>query len=67
MLRAELAVIDDIALLPVASHAAEGLYRAVDAAYEKRSDAILLAITGQLHSPPAGSFAGRPCAEPTGR
>jgi DNA replication protein DnaC len=40
ILRAELVVIDDIGLLPVATDAAEGLYRVVDAAYEKRSVAI---------------------------
>jgi DNA replication protein DnaC len=33
-------VIDDIGLLPVATEAAEGLYRVVDAAYEKRSAPI---------------------------
>jgi DNA replication protein DnaC len=40
ILRAELVVIDDIVLLPVATEAAEGLYRVVDAAYEKRSAPI---------------------------
>ncbi len=39
---------DDIGLLPVADDAAEGLYRIVDAAYEKRS----VAISSNLH--PAG-------------
>lgn len=48
ILRAELVVIDDIGLLPVATDAAEGLYRVVDAAYEKRS----VAISSNLH--PAG-------------
>ena len=38
ILRADLIVIDDIGLLPVATDAAEGLYRLVDAAYEKRAD-----------------------------
>ncbi|WMY77456.1 ATP-binding protein [Citricoccus sp. I39-566] len=38
-------VIDDIGLLPVADDAAEGLYRIVDAAYEKRS----VAISPNLH------------------
>ena len=45
MLRADLAVVDDIGLLPVAQDAAEGLYRLVDAAYEKRS----VAISSNLH------------------
>ena len=36
VLRADLVVVDDIGLLPVAPDAAEGLYRLVDAAYEKR-------------------------------
>ena len=38
-------VIDDIGLLPVAQDAAEGLYRLVDAAYEKRS----IAVSSNLH------------------
>ncbi|WP_314192415.1 hypothetical protein [uncultured Arthrobacter sp.] len=41
-------LIDDIGLLPVATDAAEGLYRVVDGAYEKRS----VAISSKLH--PAG-------------
>lgn len=45
ILRAELIVIDDIGLLPVASETAEALYRVVDAAYERRS----LAISSNLH------------------
>ena len=45
VLRADLVVIDDIGLLPVATDAAEGLYRLVDAAYEKRS----VAISSNLH------------------
>ena len=36
ILRAELIIVDDIGLLPVSPDAAEGLYRLVDAAYEKR-------------------------------
>ncbi|WP_304623516.1 ATP-binding protein [Paeniglutamicibacter sp. Y32M11] len=40
--------IDDIGLLPVSDDAAEGFYRIVDAAYEKRS----LAISSNIH--PAG-------------
>ena len=48
ILRADLVVVDDIGLLPVGADAAEGLYRLVDAAYEKRS----IAISSNLH--PAG-------------
>ena len=45
VLRADLVVVDDIGLLPVAQDAAEGLYRLVDAAYEKRS----VALSSNLH------------------
>ena len=45
ILRSELVVVDDIGLLPVSPDAAEGLYRLVDAAYEKRS----VAISSNLH------------------
>lgn len=48
VLRADLVVVDDIGLLPVATDAAEGLYRLIDAAYEKRS----IAVSSNLH--PAG-------------
>jgi DNA replication protein DnaC len=48
ILRADLVVIDDIGLLAVATDAAEGLYRVVDAAYEKRA----VAVSSNLH--PAG-------------
>jgi DNA replication protein DnaC len=48
ILRAELVIIDDIGLLPVSHDAAEGLYRVVDAASEKRS----IALSSNLH--PAG-------------
>lgn len=41
-------MVDDIGLLPVPSDAAEGLYRVVDAAYERRS----VAVSSNLH--PAG-------------
>ncbi len=41
-------MVDDIGLLPVATDAAEGLYRLVDTAYEKRS----IALSSNLH--PAG-------------
>jgi len=45
VLRADLVVVDDIGLLPVSQDAAEGLYRLVDAAYEKRS----VALSSNLH------------------
>lgn len=45
ILRADLVVVDDIGLLGVTADAAEGLYRLVDAAYEKRS----VAISSNLH------------------
>ena len=48
IVRAELVVVDDIGLLPVSADAAEGLYRVVDAAYERRS----VAVSSNLH--PAG-------------
>lgn len=43
-----MSTISDFGLLPVAGDAAEGLYRLVDAAYEKRS----IALSSNLH--PAG-------------
>ena len=46
--RADIIMIDDIGLLPVAAETAEALYRVVDAAYEKRS----IAPSSNLH--PAG-------------
>ena len=48
ILRSDLVVIDDVGLLPVSPDAAEGLYRVVDAAYERRS----VAVSSNLH--PAG-------------
>jgi len=45
VLRADVVIVDDIGLLPVAVDAAEGLYRLVDAAYEKRS----IALSSNLH------------------
>jgi DNA replication protein DnaC len=45
ILRADLVVVDDIGLLPAGPEAAEGLYRLVDAAYEKRS----VAVSSNLH------------------
>jgi DNA replication protein DnaC len=41
----QLTIIDDIGLLSISADAAEGLYRLVDAAYEKRS----LALSSNLH------------------
>jgi IstB-like ATP binding protein len=49
ILRADLVVVDDVGPLPVGPDAAEGLYRLVDAAYEKRS----VAVSSNLH-PPSG-------------
>ena len=48
ILRSDLVVVDDVGLLPVSPDAAEGLYRVVDAAYERRS----VAVSSNLH--PAG-------------
>jgi DNA replication protein DnaC len=45
IVRAELIVIDDVGLLPVGTDAAEGLYRIVEAAYERRS----VAVSSNLH------------------
>jgi DNA replication protein DnaC len=45
ILRAELIVVDDMGALPISADAAEGLYRLVDAAYERRS----VAISSNLH------------------
>ncbi|MBA2463427.1 MAG: ATP-binding protein [Nocardioidaceae bacterium] len=45
VLRGDIVVVDDIGLLAVAQDSAEGLYRLVDAAYEKRS----VAISSNLH------------------
>jgi DNA replication protein DnaC len=53
ILRAHLVVVDDIGLLPVGPEAAEGLYRLVDAAYEKRS----VAVSSNLHPSKAHMFA----------
>ncbi len=43
--KADLTVVDDVGMLPVSADAAEGLYRLVDAAYEKRS----VAVSSNLH------------------
>jgi DNA replication protein DnaC len=40
VLRSELVVVDDIGALPISPDAAEGLYRLVDIAYERRSIAV---------------------------
>jgi DNA replication protein DnaC len=45
ILRADHVVVDDIGLLPAGPDAAEGLYRLVDAAYQKRS----VAVSSNLH------------------
>jgi DNA replication protein DnaC len=45
ILRADLIVVDDIGLLAVGPDAAEGLYRLIDAAYERRS----VAVSSNLH------------------
>ncbi|MFI7075649.1 IS21-like element helper ATPase IstB [Micromonospora sediminicola] len=45
LIRTDLIIIDDIGLLPVSPDAAEGFYRLVDAAYERRS----LAVSSNLH------------------
>jgi DNA replication protein DnaC len=45
LIRSDLIIIDDIGLLPVSPDAAEGFYRLVDAAYERRS----LAVSSNLH------------------
>lgn len=48
VLNVDMVCIDDIGLLPVSEAAAEGLYRVIDAAYEKRS----VIVTSNVH--PAG-------------
>jgi DNA replication protein DnaC len=45
LIRTDLIIIDDIGLLPVSPDAAEGFYRLVDAAYERRT----LAVSSNLH------------------
>lgn len=45
IIKTDLIIIDDIGLLPVSSDAAEGFYRIVDAAYERRA----LAVSSNLH------------------
>jgi len=48
LIRADVVLIDDIGMLPVAPDAAEALFRVVDAAYEQRS----IILTSNIH--PAG-------------
>jgi DNA replication protein DnaC len=48
LIRADLIIIDDVGLLPIAPAEAEALFRVIDAAYEKRS----IALTSNIH--PAG-------------
>lgn len=50
--RVDLVIIDDIGMLPVSPDAAEGLYRLVDAAYERRS----VAVSSNLHPSKAHTF-----------
>ncbi|MFC3452654.1 ATP-binding protein [Amycolatopsis speibonae] len=45
LIRTDLIIIDDIGLLPVNPDAADGFYRLVDAAYERRA----LAVSSNLH------------------
>jgi DNA replication protein DnaC len=45
IIRSDLIIVDDIGLLPVSPDAAEGFYRLVDAAYERRA----LAVSSNLH------------------
>jgi DNA replication protein DnaC len=40
LIRTDLIIVDDIGLLPVSPDAAEGFYRLVDAAYERRALAV---------------------------
>lgn len=56
--RSELIVVDDIGQLPAGQDAAEAFYRAVDAAYERRS----VAVTSNLH--PSTSTRSCPKASP---
>ena len=61
IMRADLIVIDDIGLLPVATETAEALYRVVDAAYERRASPSARTCT-----PPA-STSSCPKPSPTRR
>lgn len=55
IVRAELIVIDDVGLLPVGADTAEGLYRIVEAAYERKS----VAVSSNLHPSKAHRFGHR--------
>jgi len=57
VLRADLVAVDDIGLLPVATDAAEGLYRLVDAAYET-------SFRRDLLQPPPHRPATSSCSKP---
>jgi DNA replication protein DnaC len=45
LIRSDLILVDDVGLLPVSGEAAEGLFRVIDAAYERRS----IAISSNIH------------------
>ncbi|GGO99205.1 IS21-like element helper ATPase IstB [Wenjunlia tyrosinilytica] len=45
LIRSDLIIVDDIGLLPVSADAAEGFFRLVDAAYERRA----MAVSSNLH------------------
>lgn len=45
LIRADIVLMDDVALLPVSTDAAEAMFRVIDAAYEKRS----IAISSNIH------------------
>ncbi|MEU6789151.1 ATP-binding protein [Nonomuraea angiospora] len=59
--RTDLVIVDDIDLLPVSVDAAEGFYRLVDAAYERRS----LAVTSNLHPSGFGEIMSKTLATAT--
>lgn len=59
--RHDLVVVDDIGLLPVRQEAAEGLYRIVDAVYEKRS----IAVSSNLHPSGFDQIMPKALATPT--
>ena len=71
LIRTDLIIVDDIGLLPVSPDAAEGFYRLVDAAYERRS----LAVARQPaplrlrrdHAQDPGHRHGRPAPAPRPR
>ena len=67
IVRAELVVIDDIGLLPVGADAAEGLYRIVEAAYERnpwRSRRTCTQRLRRAHAQNTGHRHRRPAAAP---